>query len=166
LQNTLNAKGEIMTLRITFLTICFLSFSILVPIANSLTDRGHEVSQQEQTLEYHLPVDRSDLYCLDKSHPGRAMRLSGRHLAEADSQHPNGDDDPSRGGQTKVSMDIKEAEKLVKETLASGPDHNLKVGSIKDHGAFFEAEIITEGDGNLVDRVTIDKNTGRVRPAH
>jgi hypothetical protein len=39
------------------------------------------------------------------------------------------------------------------------------LGEIKDEGSFFGAELLTK-DNSLVDKLIVDKNTGRMRSAY
>jgi len=55
----------------------------------------------------------------------------------------------------------KETESILRNYIGRNP--NLKVGEIKDKGAYFEGEIVTK-DNSLVTRLSIDKNTGWVQP--
>jgi hypothetical protein len=40
---------------------------------------------------------------------------------------------------------------------------NLKVGEIEDKGNTFEGEIMMKKEGSLVDKIAVDKYTGRTR---
>jgi hypothetical protein len=64
-------------------------------------------------------------------------------------------------GQPTEAVDKEDARALVKEYIGSGRNPNLKVGDIEDKGPVFEAEIITK-DGSLVDKLTVNKDTGYV----
>ena len=60
---------------------------------------------------------------------------------------------------------IQTAERILKDYLNSRHNPNLKLGEIKDEGTFFEAELLTR-DNSLVDKLIVDKNTGRMRSAY
>jgi hypothetical protein len=62
-------------------------------------------------------------------------------------------------------INAKEAEAMMKDYLKSSKNPNLKLGKIKDIGNGFEVEILTKKN-TLVDKVTIDKETGYVRSAY
>jgi hypothetical protein len=53
----------------------------------------------------------------------------------------------------------------IENMLEYSRNPNLKVGKIEDKGNYFEAEITTK-DGSLVDRLLVDKETGRMRSAY
>ena len=57
----------------------------------------------------------------------------------------------------------KETASILKNYIGANP--NLKVGEIKDKGAYFEGEIVTK-DNSLVAKFGIEKNTGWVRPLY
>ena len=63
------------------------------------------------------------------------------------------------------SLDKEEAEKMVQRRLDFSRNPNLKLGSVEDKGEFFEAEILTRDDA-LVDKLIIDKETGRMRSVY
>lgn len=63
------------------------------------------------------------------------------------------------------SVDMKEAQTMMNDYLASMKNPNLKVGKIKDAGDDYEAEILTK-ENSVVDKVLIDKNTGWMRSAY
>jgi len=62
-------------------------------------------------------------------------------------------------------LDEQQAEQEVKNYIKSTRNPNLKVGKIEDRGDHFEVNIETKG-GSLVDRILVDKNTGRMRSAY
>ena len=59
----------------------------------------------------------------------------------------------------------KTAARILKDYLNSRHNPNLKLGEIKDEGSFFEADLLT-GDNSLVDRLIVNKDTGRLRSAY
>ena len=59
----------------------------------------------------------------------------------------------------------KSAESILKGYLDSRHNPNLKLGEIKDQGSFFEADLLTK-DNSLVDKLIVDKDTGRMRSAY
>lgn len=62
-------------------------------------------------------------------------------------------------GQKKPVRNIREARRaLLDYTHGKG----LRIGQIKEKKLFFEA-VITDKNGNMVDKVIIDKRTGRIR---
>lgn len=54
-----------------------------------------------------------------------------------------------------------QAQQLLKDYLQNNP--NLKVGELTDKGDFYDATIVTQKEGALVERLNIDKNTGWFR---
>lgn len=55
-----------------------------------------------------------------------------------------------------------EAQTIMKEYF---PNNDYKVGKIKKKNLYFEADIIDK-KGNVIDRVIIDKRTGRIRSVY
>jgi len=60
----------------------------------------------------------------------------------------------------------KDAKGIVENYLNSTRNPNLKLGKIKDEGSAFEADIVTKGNGSLVDKILVNKNTGWLRSAY
>ncbi len=58
-----------------------------------------------------------------------------------------------------------ETKAIMREYLKSTRNPNLKLGSIKDMGNNFEAEVLTK-DNSLVDRILVNKQTGYMRSAY
>lgn len=54
-----------------------------------------------------------------------------------------------------------EAKKAI-ETYFSNSTQKVKVGKIEERGRFFEAEIL-DAEGALIDKLIIDKRSGRIR---
>ena len=67
--------------------------------------------------------------------------------------------------QNQKKLDSKGAERVFEDYLNSRNNPNLKLGKIKDEGSFFEADLLTK-DNSLVDKLIVDKNTGRMRSAY
>lgn len=57
------------------------------------------------------------------------------------------------------------AERLFEDYLNSRHNPNLKLGKIKDEGSDFEADLLTRDNSSLVNKLIVDKNTGRIRTA-
>ncbi|MDY6903526.1 MAG: hypothetical protein SWH61_02465 [Thermodesulfobacteriota bacterium] len=62
---------------------------------------------------------------------------------------------------SRESVDKDQAEAILKDYLDTVGSQNLKPGDITDQGSFFVAEIMRK-DGSLVNRMQIDKRTGRI----
>ena len=60
----------------------------------------------------------------------------------------------------------KDAKGIVENYLNSTRNPNLKLGKIKDEGSAFEVDIVTKGNGSLVDKILVNKNTGWVRSVY
>ena len=58
-----------------------------------------------------------------------------------------------------------QARKMMENYLQSQHNPNLKLGKIEDKGNAFEANILTT-DGSQVNKILIDKDTGRMHSAH
>jgi hypothetical protein len=59
-------------------------------------------------------------------------------------------------------FDEKEARTLIEDYVLSTGNPNIKLGGIEDKGNSFEAEILTK-NGDLVDKIAMDKSTGWMR---
>jgi rubrerythrin len=58
-------------------------------------------------------------------------------------------------------VEMKDAKTIMEDYIKSTRNPNLKLGKIKDKGNAFEAEVVTKNNA-LVDKVLIDKQTGRM----
>ena len=67
--------------------------------------------------------------------------------------------------QERGQLEEKDARSIVENYIRSTRNPNLELGKLKDAGNVFEAEIVTK-DKSLVDKVLVDKNTGRLRSAY
>jgi hypothetical protein len=70
---------------------------------------------------------------------------------------------PGAGSYEGASLTQRDAEAIARNYI--GPNPNLKLGRIEEKETHFEAEILTK-DGSRVSRLSIDKNTGWVRPIY
>jgi hypothetical protein len=73
-------------------------------------------------------------------------------------------DDPRRpyDRQRREPLEKEDVKTILENRLSGSRNPNLKVGKIEDKGFYFEAEITTK-DGSLVDKLQVDKETGRMR---
>ena len=62
-------------------------------------------------------------------------------------------------------LDMKDAKSMMENYVKSTRNPNLKLGKIKDKGDVFEAEVLTKNN-SLVDKVLINKQTGRMSSAY
>lgn len=62
-------------------------------------------------------------------------------------------------------LEMKDAKAMMDDYLESTRNPNLKLGKIKDLGTAFEADVLTKNN-SLVDRVLINKQTGRMNSAY
>lgn len=62
-------------------------------------------------------------------------------------------------------LDKKDAARIFEDYLNSRHNPNLKLGKIKDEGANFEADLLNKNN-SLVDKLLVDKDTGRMRTAY
>jgi hypothetical protein len=62
-------------------------------------------------------------------------------------------------------LDQEGATQLLERYLQALGNPNLKAGDVRDDTQDFEAEVLTQ-DGSLVDKILIDKSTGRMRSAY
>ena len=62
-------------------------------------------------------------------------------------------------------MDKEDAKMLLENYLASSRNPNLKLGAIQDKGDAYEADIVTK-ENSLVDKLMVDKRTGRIRSVY
>jgi hypothetical protein len=73
---------------------------------------------------------------------------------------------PMYGGgfnQTGQPLTKEQAQQLVADYVRGNP--NLKVADVTDKGNVFEAVIVTNKEGALVEKIQVDKNTGWFRSA-
>lgn len=68
-------------------------------------------------------------------------------------------------GQPQAPMTQKDARKTLENYLASLRNPNLKLGQIRDQGAFYEADIRTK-ENSLVDKILVDKKTGFMKSVY
>ena len=68
--------------------------------------------------------------------------------------------------QSQKPLDEKGAQEIAENYLQSVQNPNLKLGKIKDTGQVFEVEIVTKKSADLVSKIAIDKNTGRMSPVN
>jgi hypothetical protein len=68
-------------------------------------------------------------------------------------------------GQYREPLNEKDVKTRIENMLEYSRNPNLKVGEIEDKGDYFEAEITTK-DGSLVDKLLVDKDTGRMRSVY
>lgn len=67
--------------------------------------------------------------------------------------------------QHQKKMDRNSAERIFEDYLKSRHNPNLKLGEIRDGRSSFEADLLTK-DNSLVDKLIVDKNTGRIHLAY
>ena len=60
-------------------------------------------------------------------------------------------------------MSLDQARSMFENYVARNP--NLKLGSVEEKDGAYQGEIVTK-DGSLVDRMVIDKSTGRMRSVY
>ena len=64
-----------------------------------------------------------------------------------------------------ANVDREDATRIFEDYLNSRHNPNLKLGKIKDEGSNFEADLLTK-DNSLIDKLLVDKDTGRMRTAY
>lgn len=69
--------------------------------------------------------------------------------------------DDSSEGRSRVDITREEAEDLVSFRLRRTND-NLKVGKVTENEDGFQVEVVTKKGGELVDRLQVKKDTGRI----
>ena len=72
---------------------------------------------------------------------------------------------PPQYQQPPKPLEERDAREILENYLNSMKNPNLKLGKIEDKGNAFEAEIVTK-DNSLVDRILVEKSTGRMRSAY
>jgi hypothetical protein len=94
------------------------------------------------------------------------MRYGGyqAHGMGSSMMSPSVENGPQRG-QNRAYTDKSGAERIFEDYLNSRHNPNLKLGKIKDEGSFFESDLLTQNNF-LVDKLIVDKNTGRMRTAY
>ena len=63
------------------------------------------------------------------------------------------------------SVDSEDAARIFEDYLSSRHNPDLKLGAIKDEGDSFEANLLTK-DNSVVNKLLVDKDTGRIRSAY
>ncbi|MCF8062284.1 MAG: hypothetical protein K9M82_07200 [Deltaproteobacteria bacterium] len=63
-------------------------------------------------------------------------------------------------------LGLDEARSMIEEYLDMSRNPNLKIGEIEEKGDVFEAEILTQKAGDLVDRIQIDKRRAWMRSVY
>ena len=81
--------------------------------------------------------------------------------AFADDGYPYGRSKKGRYGEKSTVMNEAEARMILKEYFAN----NVTIGKVKKRKFYFEAEI-RDKQGNPIDRVVIDRRTGRIRSVY
>jgi hypothetical protein len=77
----------------------------------------------------------------------------------------SGRDCPQQFDPRKGAFEEKDARAIVESYVKSTRNPNLEIGTIKDVGDAFEAEIVTK-ENSLVDRIRVDKKSGSMRSAY
>jgi hypothetical protein len=85
------------------------------------------------------------------------------HTSPETKSHPEGQHSGGQDHRDSVTED--QAMSLVKDYLESTQNPNLMLGEIAENGDYFEAEITTR-NGDLVDRIRVDKYTGSLQSAY
>lgn len=67
--------------------------------------------------------------------------------------------------QLREPLEKDDVKSMLENMLDYSRNPNLKAGRIEDKGVFYEAEITTK-EGSLVDKLLVDKNTGRMRSVY
>jgi len=94
------------------------------------------------------------------------MNYSGsRHDAMGPGMMDQGYENEPHYPQNQKYWSRKAAERILKDYLNSKHNPYLKLGEIKDEGSFFEADLLTK-DNSLVEKLIVDKNTGRIRTGY
>ena len=75
-----------------------------------------------------------------------------------DERNPYGRSKKGQYGERSAVMDEAEARRILKEYFQG----DVKIGKVKERKFYFEAEI-RDRQGNLIDKVIIDRRTGRIR---
>jgi len=75
-----------------------------------------------------------------------------------DERNPYGRPKKGRYGEKSAVMDEAEARRVLREYFQD----EVKIGNVKERRFYFEAEIM-DRQGKLIDKVIIDRRTGRIR---
>jgi hypothetical protein len=78
---------------------------------------------------------------------------------------PQCNDNEPRYRQNQTYLNKTGAEKVFEDYLNARHNPNLKLGKIKDEGSSFEADLLTQNN-SLVDKLIVDKSSGRMRSAY
>ncbi|HEX8947606.1 MAG TPA: hypothetical protein VF790_01520 [Dissulfurispiraceae bacterium] len=92
----------------------------------------------------------------------RALSLSAPHAyaaGEQNEKYPYGGSKSGEYGEKKAVTSMAEARKVLREYFSK---RDVKIGEIREKEFYFEAEI-KDRNNNMVDKVIVDKRTGRIR---
>jgi len=107
----------------------------------------------------------SDGYCGNNMGPGMKRYGDYQNYGMGPGMMSPGNEYGSLYGKSDTNLDQKDVKRILKDYLQSRYNPNLKFGEIKDEGSFFEAELLTK-DNSLVDKLIVDKDTGRIRSVY
>ncbi len=103
---------------------------------------------------------------------GQGMMGSGNGMGQGMMGSGNGygqQNGPQYGRQyqqpRQTPLDRNQAKQEVENYLRSRKNPNLQLGKIEEKGNGYQINIITK-DGSLVDKIMVDKNTGRMRSTY
>lgn len=96
----------------------------------------------------------------DTMHYG-GSRDYGMHPRSMDRSEENG----PHYRQHQADLGRKGAERIFEDYLSSRHNPYLKLGEIKDEGSSFEVDVLTR-DNSLVNKLIVDKDSGRMRSAY
>ena len=85
--------------------------------------------------------------------------LSGAYGADDSEKNPYGGSREGGYGEKKEVLTPADAAKILKQYLAK---KNVTIGEIREKDLYFEAEV-RDRDNKIIDKVIVDKRTGRVR---
>jgi hypothetical protein len=77
----------------------------------------------------------------------------------------HGQQNAPRYQQPQKPLSENQAREMLENYLQSKNNPNLKLGKIEDKGNAFEANIVTQ-NGSLVNKILVDKDTGRMHSAY
>jgi hypothetical protein len=97
-----------------------------------------------------------------RSAPFDISTFSGSRAYAGDGRYPYGGSKRGKYGERRNVMTEDEARMIMKEYF---PDKDYKIGKLKNKDFYFEADV-TDKHGRVIDRVIIDKRSGRIRSVY
>ena len=97
--------------------------------------------------------------------PGYGRQHMGPGMMRPDYRRPYDYPDDRRYPLNREPLEKEEAQKVVEDMLRQSRNPNLKPGDVEEKDRYFVVDILTN-DGSLVDKMQVEKETGRMRSVY